>query len=210
MSVDVKEILTRGGRGQIDLLEFCVMSVNMDALFLHLVDEYRLRPQADSALALHDLFCAAGAPARISVLAVLPPKDVRIERAVAAFRPPPPQGVVAESETPSDRVSSDRDSSDRDSDAAPEQTHLPRPPMFRPPMFPPKYLFDPVTAALLTGSQTPWQRLQTQYDPDKTPLENLPGGRMTGAQRSFVDFIWTPNVRPRLVAAGFWKLATVA
>jgi hypothetical protein len=184
VDLDVKGILKRGGRGQIDLLEFCVLSINTDALFAYCVDEYRLRPQAAAAVALHDVFCAADAPARISATAALPPKDVRIERAVHAFRVPAPREAV------------DRGRPDPKPQAAPS--------------LPPKYLFDSVIQTLTCGGGSPWRRLTTSYDPEKTPHENLPGGKLTAPQRAFVDHVWTPIVRPRLVAAGFWKLATIA
>ena len=179
VAVDVKRIMTRGGRGQIDLLEFCVLTIDTDALFVYCVDEYRLRPQAAAAVTLHDLFCAHGAPARISATEMLPPKDVRIQRVVDSFRKPPSNA----------------------------DDHEPAPPA--PPAFPPKYLFDPVTQSLAVGA-TPWQRLAASYDPEKTPHQNLPGGEMTGAQRLFVDRVWKPVLRPKLVEAGFWKLATIA
>ncbi len=183
MNLDVKGILRRGGRGQIDLLEFCVLSIDTDALFFYCVDEYRLRPQAAAAVTLHELFCAADAPARITAASALPPKDVRLERAVEAFRDPP-----------------QRPNNDEETES--QQTMMPP--------FPPKYLFDPVIEALTAAGGSPWQRLMASYDPEKSPHENLPGGKLTAPQRAFVDHTWTPIVRPKLVAAGFWKLATIA
>lgn len=182
MTVDVKGILMRGGRGQIDLLEFCVRSINTDALFFYCVDEYRLRPQAAAALAIFDMFCAAEAPARVTAVTLLPPKDVRLARAVEPFR------------TPTVAVLASDDSAEE-----------PLPP----PAFPPKYLFDTVAEAIAAGG-TLWQGLASTYDPEKDPCENLSGGEMTAPQRAFVDWIWTPIVRPTLVSAGFRKLASIA
>jgi hypothetical protein len=48
------------------------------------------------------------------------------------------------------------------------------------------------------------------YDPSLTPHENLPGGRMTPGQKAFVERVWVPRVRPRLVAAGFRRIADIA
>jgi hypothetical protein len=33
---------------------------------------------------------------------------------------------------------------------------------------------------------------------------------MTSAQRHFVDCVWQPVIRPRLAAAGFWRILTIA
>src|SRR5712672_724135 len=76
--VDIGRILTEGDKQRIALLRFCVMSVQMEPVFGFLVQEYRLRPACDAALALYDIFCAADAPARIHAPGVLAPMDLRV------------------------------------------------------------------------------------------------------------------------------------
>jgi hypothetical protein len=51
--------------------------------------------------------------------------------------------------------------------------------------------------------------LGRQYDPRLAPQQNLPGGKMGAAQRHFVEHIWRPVARPRLLAAGFWQIANI-
>ncbi len=192
--IRIETFFDRGGRDLIDLLEYCVISLRKDILFHYLVRQYRQRPTAGGAVAMYDMFCAADAPARISAANVLAPKDMRLEQAMVPFR----QSLLscAADEVVSDNVASDH--------AATE----PRRPMVDP--FPPKYLFDPVVQSLMASSDTQWQDVESHYDPSITPHANLPDGRMTANQRLFVDRIWTPVVRPRLVAAGFWRIATVS
>ena len=48
------------------------------------------------------------------------------------------------------------------------------------------------------------------YDPARTPMQTLPNGKMNAGQRQFVEQIWQQVLRPHLVAAGFWRIATVA
>ena len=76
MAVNVGEVFARGGKGLIDLLEFCVISVRMDPVFVFLAGEFRARPTAQGAVALYELFCARDAPARLSALRALPPYDL--------------------------------------------------------------------------------------------------------------------------------------
>lgn len=51
--------------------------------------------------------------------------------------------------------------------------------------------------------------LASRYDPELEPEMNLPGGKLNAGQRYFVDKVWRPLARPRLVAAGFWQIATI-
>jgi hypothetical protein len=74
---------------------------------------------------------------------------------------------------------------------------------------PPKFLFDSVAAGLEKNSAS-LPKIRRSYRPDRTPVENLPGGKMSPAQRHFVERVWQPVVRPRLTAAGFWRIATIA
>jgi hypothetical protein len=188
--VEVMTVFKRGGRELIDLLEFCVLSVNKDSLFLFLTQEYQQRPTADAAVALYAMFCAAGSPATISPSGLLPPKDMRLENAIAPFRN---NLLIRQQQLGADHADADGD-----------------PPECTPPLLPPRYLFDVLVPPITHGEETAIARLGRSYDPALTPHANLPGGRVSEGQRAFVEHIWSPIVRPTLVSAGFWRIATVA
>jgi hypothetical protein len=87
MPLDVQDTFRRHGREALDFLTYCVMSVNSAPVLVYLVAEYRLRPTMAAALALHDAFCAATAPARVRVAGmVLPPRDPRFQSEMEGLR----------------------------------------------------------------------------------------------------------------------------
>ncbi len=207
MPVCTKTIMQRGGRELIELLTHCVFSFNTDVLFLYCVGEFQLRPQAVSAIAIYDVFCAPTAPARISDLSLIPPKDVRIEQTIAQLRQafqaatcdPPLSGGVADDESGGARQD-DRQDAGQDESTQPVRPAVP---------LPPRYLFDLIAANLTVSEQAKIATLEGYYDPKRTPQENLPGGELTDVQRVFVDHVWTPRIRPYLVSSGFWRVSTV-
>jgi hypothetical protein len=179
-SVDLTEILVKGGEQRVALLRYCVMSVTMEPLFVFLTHEYRLRPGHSAALALYDIFCAPDAPARIRALEVLPPRNLSLLAAIQAIRQ--------------------------------QWAHLQRPeqPEEGPTVSittPHRNLFDLVAHTVRTD--THFTQLASRFDPRLSPQENMPNGRMNAAQRHFVEKVWRPAVRPRLVAAGFWQIASI-
>ncbi|QDV83849.1 hypothetical protein [Planctomycetes bacterium TBK1r] len=211
MPVCTKTILQRGGRELIELLTHCVFSFNTDVLFLYCVGEYQLRPQAVSAIAIYDVFCAPTAPARISDLSLIPPKDVRIDQSIAPLRqalqaatcdPPPSEGVADDE---SGGAGQDQ-RQDAGQDAVQDESTHPDGPAIP---LPPRYLFDSIAASLSVSEQAKIATLEDYYDPKRTPQENLPGGELTAAQRAFVDHVWMPRIRPYLVSSGFWRVSTV-
>ena len=181
--LDVADVFRRGGKGLIDLLEFCVRSVRTDAVFLFLVGEYRTIPTAAKAVALYDLFCAPHAPARVSASDALPPFNQYVALAVTKLR----EGLELAASTA----------------WAPPAERVPAP-------LPAKYLFDDIARRIEQQPRNQLAQVAERFDPALTPLENLPGGRMNEAQRFFVERVWQPNVRPRLVAAGFRRVGNVA
>ncbi|MCA9131853.1 MAG: hypothetical protein KDA45_01805 [Planctomycetales bacterium] len=203
MPVDINAVFERGGRELLDLLEYSVLSLNKEVVFLYLAREYRQHPTARMAVALHDMFCAAQSPARIDLAVLLPPKDMRLEQAISGLRPVPPVRPAPPAE---DGAALEDAAAVEDSEAL-EAEEPPRPP---PPVLPPRYLFDAVVEQLTAGPETVVARVAQHYDPSLTPHENLPGGKLQAGQRAFVENIWLPIVRPHLVAAGFWRVATVA
>ena len=182
MAIDLDDLFRRGGKELLDLLDYCVRSVQMDPVFVFLVREYRCHPTALKALAIYDGFCAPDAPARLSVRRALPPMDLRLQ---AALRPLKQWWEQRQAAPPS----------------LPETA----PPLF----LPATHLFDFVVRELETSADSSLRIVGEQYDPTRTPFENLPGGRMTAGQRHFVEYVWEPALRPRLAAAGFRQVATV-
>jgi hypothetical protein len=86
MAIKINDVFTRGGKPLIDFLEFCVLSVEMDPVCAFLILEYRREPTLPRALALYDSFCAARAPARVSVVELLPPKNLDLEPVISLAR----------------------------------------------------------------------------------------------------------------------------
>lgn len=175
--MEVLETLDRRCKATLDFLDFCVRSMQMDPLFLFLVEEYRANPTVPKAVSLFHTFCAPGALAKVSVdpdeaniQAAMRPINVSWTRMQAALVFGPGNGA--------------------------------------PPVPPPASLFDRV-AASITGAGI-LTRLRRHYDPDRSPIENLPGHRMNRVQQHFTERLWQPIIRPHLVAAGFWRIAEVA
>jgi len=188
MAVNLQDVYRRGGRQLVDLLEYCVISLQMDPVFVFLVDEYRMQPTRERAMALYDMFCAPDAPAKVSMHEALPPRNLGLQQAVETIREQHRQLQSADSDDEAD------DETDRRS-------------RFTVPM---KNLFDAVVRQLETAPGNMLVTVGREYDPGLTPHQNLPGGRMTAGQRAFVEKIWEPVVRPQLVSAGFWRIANVA
>ena len=189
----------------IDLLEYCVLSVEMDPLFCFLASDYRMLPTATKAVALYDVFCSPTTPARISAQRLLPPYDGRIVREIDLLRPQPPIAGAPEEEA--DEAEEDSPESDEDTEDVADE--VPEPPFSPPTPLPAKYLFDTITGELERSSAA-IRNIAAKYNPTQTPQENLPGGQLTAAQRQFVDGIWGPQMRPFLVDAGFFKIANIA
>ena len=181
MRTDINEVFSKGDKPLIEFLDYCVRSIQMDLVFMFLVREYHNGPTAAKAAALYDLFCAPNAPGRLSAHRILPPYDVRLWK---AMRP-----LTLKSTLP-------------DGTDSAAQTG------FCPPLLPAKYLFDSVVHEL--EKRSPSSAYVRRYKPNRTPVQNLPSGKMTQAQRHFVERVWEPVIRPQLVAAGFWRIATVA
>jgi hypothetical protein len=154
----------------------------MEPVFVFLVQEYRLASSADKARALWEIFCQENAPARLDVPEVLPPRNSRL---LTALRPmlslPTAAGATGGTAlTPA-----------------------------RPAPIPPHFLFDFIAEEIRSASPA-FAKVTRRYKPSRTPIENLPGGKMSATQRQFVERVWEPVLRPKLVRAGFWRLATVA
>src|SRR5688572_27769073 len=65
--MQVLETLDRRGKATLDFLDYCVRSMQLDPLFVVLVEEYRANPTIPKAVALFHTFCAPGALAKVSV-----------------------------------------------------------------------------------------------------------------------------------------------
>lgn len=186
MPINLENAFVQKGPELIGLLRFCVKSVKMGPLFAFLVREYRLQPTHIRALTLYDLFCAPAAPARLRAPDVLPPRDYRLVSAITPLRE---QWVRAQAP-----VEEDEEEASRTSGVT----------------VPLRSLFDFVVTAIEKDPKGNVADIRANYDPALTPEQNLPHGRMSASQRTFVDNVWMPNVRPRLVAAGFRRLSSIA
>ncbi len=182
MTVDIHAIFSKGDKELIDLLEYCARSVQLEPIFVFLVGEYRAIPTAWKALALYDVFCAPQALGRIRAAPVLPPLNFRI---LASLQPL--QRWREQAPCPNADPSS-----------------MPPAPL------PAKFLFDFIVDHLEAEPSGTLGQVSQSYDPNLTPVQNLPGGKMSPAQRAFVERIWEPILRPRLVAAGFRRIASIA
>jgi hypothetical protein len=173
--IDTEREMERGGKVLLDFLTYCVMAFRMEPVFAYLARDYRLRPTSAGAVALHDVFLAPAASARLRAVAPhLPPLDLRMEREVRSLRP------LSPGEPPPDHVAA------------------------------PRHLFDGLLQRMGEEESNPILLPGLDFDPARTPEANLPGGRMTQGQRAFVERVWQPGLRPRLVAAGFWRIRNVA
>lgn len=182
MAVDPWKLLWAGGRGAIDLLEYCVASVQLEIVFTYLVADYRNRPTAERAIALYDGFCGRGAPGRIEAGGALPPRSLRLTQEIERIR----QGL-----------------------ADVELYNASGPESPKPMAIPPRHLFDAVVAAVTAADHEGVQRIAESYDPALSPAQNLPGGRMTEGARAWVETVWRGQLRPALVRAGFARVAAV-
>jgi hypothetical protein len=182
--IDVADMLARGGRGRIDLLRYCVMSIAMEPVFLFLAGEYRLRPTHTGALALYDVFCEPRSAARLSTHDLLPPRELALAAEIALLR----ERWTAMQAPPADE------------NDAPRTV----------PAGPGRSLFDALVRGVRADANGKLAALSAAYDPRLSPAENLPGGKMNASQRSFVDNVWQPYAKPRLAGAGFWQIATVS
>ncbi|WP_182870397.1 hypothetical protein [Stieleria mannarensis] len=198
MPICTKTCFQQGGRELIELLTHCVLSFNTDVLFLYLTREYQFRPQAVGAVALYDVFCAPQAPARISDTSLLPPSDLRLGQTIDDLR-------RALQLAAGDRHASQKNADAKCSGGEADHDMAPAPAV----PLPPHFLFDSIAARLSAPENPKLSSLEKGYDPKLTPHENLPGGKLSAGGRAFVDHVWTPRIRPYLVASGFWRLATV-
>ena len=180
MAVDIDKILSVGGEPLVDLLNYAVRAVQTDLLFTFLVGEYRQAPTSQKAVALYETFCAPQALARVSATGLLPPVNPQLEVALRPLR-----ANVAEMHA-----------------AIGEGRGVPIL------ILPPKFIFDAVAVHLRENS-VGLRRIKRNYRMKRTPTENLPGGRMNEGQRFFVDKVWVPNLRPRLIAVGFRRVSSI-
>src|SRR4051812_20378528 len=159
MAIDVQETFERGGKELLQLLDYCVRSIQMDPLFLFLVRDFRLAPTLPKAVALYEIFCAPKSLGRISVEESLPPRDFRLQEALRPLR-----------------LNWTRVEATRLFD---EENRVPA-------ILPPRQLFDFVVSEVEKQSPA-MRRIERRYKPTQSSIENLTGGKMSEAQRHFVD-----------------------
>ena len=181
---DLMAIFQRGGVDALNLMQYCVRAINLDPLFVALVREYQLRPSHQALLALYDCFCAPHAPGKLSISEVLAAQELRLQSQTALVR--------AEWQRMQQPV-----------EPVPEEENAPR----QRSTVPNRSMFDALLSQIQQSAK--WQATSQYYKPELSPNQNLPGGDITPVQLHFVTRVWRPVIRPRLVAAGFWRIATV-
>lgn len=182
----IERLFRTGGQGRVNLLGYAVQSVTMELLMHFLVGEYRFHPRVKASVALYDAFCAPGALARIAMAEIVPARTLRLAAGIEALRA---------------RL---REFENAATVAEPGQNFPgPSPPAAD------RALFDGLMKSMWADPDGALRRAERDYDPSLTPEANLPGGRMTPAQRIFVNDVWRPRVRPLLVDAGFWQLSSI-
>ena len=179
---DLAEILTAGGERRITLLRYCVMSMNMEPMFVFLASEYRMRPTHAGALALYDVFCTQEAPARLDAYELLPPRELRIDATISRIRDQWRQMQLPEAPDPEAAIAI---------------------------ATPARDLFDVIVRGVREDARGRWAKVSATFDPQLTAQENLPGGKMNAGQRHFAEKVWHGIAKPQLVRAGFWQIATV-
>jgi hypothetical protein len=179
--IDIPATLAEGGEIAVALLQFCIRSGHLEPLFYHLNQDYQQRPGHLAALTLFDLFCASNAPARLAVPEALPPQELRLASSMTMLRQQWQQMQQV-------RAGQEIDQEKKLFIAQPQRG-----------------LFDAIVRAF--GPR--FAQVASQFDPEKRVNECLPGGMVSAGQRNFINQVWTPKVRPQLVAAGFWRVATL-
>jgi hypothetical protein len=214
---DIQQILRRGGRGLVDFLEYCVLARQLDPIFVFLANEYRLQPTIPGAIALYDTFCPPNAPARLDAVDVLPPRNLGLQQQVERLRR---QWDLTQQLTQQPAAAAvDAPTNGTEEDPQEEAAELDNPPDVQegngelddtgdwiiPTIVPPRELFDFVVRRL----EASLNQVGANFDPQRSPLENLPAGQLNEGQRSFVENVWKRQVRPHLVASGFRRVANI-
>lgn len=180
---DMNRIFEAGGAKAIDFLNYCIISSQIDPLFVYLVEkEYRTHSSKKRARALYDVFCAEGAPLRVNADQALPPTDKTLVYDM--------QSVGLDQILAQDKNVVTRKVTAVFGARKPE-----------------KGMFDEVVNAL-RGNDSSLTDACSKYDPDKGALGSL-GGEMTTSQRNYVRTSWIPVARPKLVAAKFKIVLTL-
>ncbi len=182
VSVDVQNVLERGGDGMIKLIGYCIYTQFLDPVFLLLVKNYQMQPTAAKATALFEQFVSIQAPLAISLPLLDRENDLQVMDAITR---------ISQAEQPPEKYLEDGD----------EEIQLPVP------YLPSKFVFDGLLKSVLLKS-TQFTVIESDFDPTLTVLKNLPGGKLTPGQRHFNEHVWKPS-RHRLSVAGFFAIANI-
>lgn len=163
-----------------DFLEFCIRAGGMEPLFIRLVGEYREAPTICKAVALYDIFCAPCAPAKVNADPLLPPFDMRIQKAMRPIKLNWTRLQAAFVFGPSTHICS----------KAPSRS-----------------LFDGIVD-YLANSETVrdlkrrYREVVAEGEGRFAPIDHF--------QQHFLERIWNPIISPHLLAAGFSELPGLA
>ena len=181
MNINSQEILERGGDQTIQLLNYCVYRRIFDPVFIFLAKNYQLMPDSAKALGIYDEFLVQQAPLSLSIKSA---SDHQLLQAISKIR-------VSEQSQHALHNSTD------------DQTDAERPA----PFLPSKFLFSNLLTSV-AANNAQIASIERQFDPTKSAVENLPDGKLSGAQLQFLEQIWRP-ARYRLTMAGFRMVANI-
>jgi hypothetical protein len=100
MAIDPWAMIEKGGRPALALLEFCVISVQLEIVVAWLITDFRNRPTAQRAFALYDAFLDPRAPARIRAQTALPPRDLKLLQQIERLRSQVEERALADAAAP--------------------------------------------------------------------------------------------------------------
>ncbi len=181
MAIDITSTVERSGATMIQLLTYCVYSQQLDPIFQLLVRNYRLQPKGPKAVALYEDFIVPHAPLLITASRVEKSSDWQLNSTIEKIR---------NAERLLGQPINDEEN------APVHVSHLPA-----------KNIYDTLLTAVEKNS-VQFAAIESAYDPERTAVENLPGGELTPTQRQYNERIWKP-ARQRLTAAGFFTIANI-
>jgi hypothetical protein len=182
VTIDVNDTIERGGAAMIQLLTYCVYMQKLDPMFQLLVKNYQLQPNGTKAIALYENFVSPQAPLLVSASQVVKSSDWQLSQTI--------DKILSVEQRVGQPIS------DEVEDSPLHVRHLPA-----------KNIFDGIMKSVILNSSQ-FLSIESDYDPARTVVENLPTGQLTPAQRHFNEHIWKPS-RQRFTGAGFFTIANI-
>ena len=187
MNFNIASTLEHSGEQMVQLLNYCIYSRKLDPVFILLAKNYQLMPNSAKALSLFDEFIATNAPLTLSIKVHA---DLQLVQTVDKIR------NLQQLHNPFLNTTRDASQPDSDSEDAENPAYLPT-----------KFLFSGLQGKV-TADTAQIQSIESEYDPAHSAVQNLPDGKLSGAQLQYVEHVWRP-ARARLATAGFRMVANI-